>query len=216
MTLSPTAIQAYLDCPMYFKRKYVDKWEVPDTPPTVIGTFLHGAVAQWFETTAEPLWGDLEFQLFEVGGGELDTAKSFWRTWVTHSQFRNPDGVEIEIKTHDRKLGDVHCFLDYVQVPLLVDHKFVGKQRKKDPMQLAFYRRFAPCTTKWCYEIVTPDTYEIQWVNEDELLQADLVIDRTADLICLGAFSAMPRPMGRGTYFDWCPFQAACGECTGS
>ena len=213
VTISPTALTAYLDCPMYFQHKYLDEWTVPDTAATVSGTFLHKSVAEWYKETKDPLWGDLDFLLFEVGGGEVETAKSMWRQWVTHSLFRTPDGVEIEIETDDRKLGHVHCFLDYVQVPVLIDHKFTGKPRKKEALQLAFYRRFAPCTTKWGYEIVTPDTYLVQWVDEQEMAKADSLIDDTADRICAEMFDPAPRPFGRGTYYDWCPFQRECGDC---
>ena len=217
LIISPTSLIDYLDCPLKWRHKYLDGWEVPDTAPLLAGGFLHRAVADFLMGGPPPLWGDLMDEVSEKTDADpfqvKEQAEKQWNVWSWNSLFRAPDGVEIEIRTDDPALGKVHCFIDYVQVPILIDHKFVGKLgRKKDALQLAFYRRFAPCTTRWAYEVVSPEAYQVQWATHLEMEKADALIDATFDCIKASEFTASPKRYGRDFYCVYCPFQDDCEE----
>jgi len=217
LTISPSSLSFFLDCGLAWKRKYLDHWAVPDAAPALAGSFLHRAVADFLTGGPFPLWGDLMDEIGEKTDADpfavKEQAERQWSIWSANTLFRSPDGVEIEIRTDDPALGRVHCFLDYVQVPALVDHKFVGKLgRKKEALQLAFYRRFAPCTTKWAYELIGPEEYRVQWVSVLEMDKADALIDATLDCIKAGEFTASPKRYGRDPFCMYCPFQNDCEE----
>jgi hypothetical protein len=219
LIISPTSLADYGDCPLKWRRKYLDGWGVPDTAPLLAGCFLHKAVADFLMGGPPPLWGDLMDSVSEKTDADpfqvKEQAERQWNVWSLNSLFRAPDGVEIEIRTDDPVLGRVHCFLDYVQVPVLIDHKFVGKLgRKKDALQLAFYRRFAPCTTKWAYEVISPEAYQVQWASPKEMDKADICINETLMCIKSGEFGANPKRYGRDPYCVYCPF-TDCEEKAG-
>lgn len=217
LTISPSSLSFYLDCPKAWRFKYIEHYPVPDAAPALAGSFLHKAVADFLTGGPFPLWGDLMDSISSLTDADpfavKEQAEKQWGVWSANSLFRSPDGVEIEIRTDDATLGRVHCFLDYVQVPTLVDHKFVLKLgRKKEALQLAFYRRFAPCTTKWAYELISPEEYKVQWVSVLEMDKADALIDATLDCIKEGEFVASPKRYGRDPYCVYCPFHENCDE----
>jgi hypothetical protein len=208
--LSPTSISLFLDCPQAWYYRYCERRPMPESAPALAGTFLHKSVANYLTEGADPLWGELLDTIAENTEDDpvavMGQAQRQWDTWRANAQFTAPDGVEVEILTATPDLGRVHCVLDYVQVPFLIDHKFMGKMRKKDALQLAFYRRFAPCTTRWGYECITPEEYRVQWVTAQEMAKADVMIDQTVQQIREGDYPADPRPYGRAPYCKYCPF----------
>lgn len=217
MQHSATSTDGYAKCPMYFYHRWIEHWKEPVFEGSAFGVVLHDAAAhKLMDENYSPNWSELykSAGLDEPSFELIQITEQYWDNWLSHQTLdKKPIAVEKEITIEHPQLGTLTGKVDAIyQIDEssveIVDHKFLkNAHKRRSNHQMAFYSLLVPNASKFVYEKVGLEDYDIQEVSS--LSVALRNIEKVVYCISNEQFPVNPQRW----FIQFCPFINECGKC---